>query len=922
MCILEEGDCPEACEGVVKKAEDKKQDETKDDEEVKSGNIEVTVERESSERNIPGVGTIVVDPVKFSASEEVTVRSVDVKIAGLTNQSSVDSIWFERDGVQVSTVKRMNSDKVTVSFKNGWLTVKKNETLDFVVSLEGGDAGAIVEFEIVDIDSTAKSPKIREGRTTTLRTSKYNVAAFTFNWTTGNDTTYEMSSNFFDFGEFDIENTSTTKDNKTLVVKSITLKNNWTANTEDLTDYQIVRDGKVVSKSYSIDGKTVTIAMNDEIDAKVTATYYLQAKINEIERENSTYQFVVKSNTDIIIDEANGFRSTNTGTFNSELSTYTVKGGEFTIVSNTEKTSVDTTAEQEVVVAEWVIKANEEATIEDSDDTGAPRSRKVSFHIAGDFRNVQDMWLSVNGAKKVLEMDEAKTKAGLEEEITLKKGENTVKLVVKTVKSAELTGNKDVTFTDKSITSSNFYSKGEYASNNEQFDFHATAGSIKVAKVNIKNAEIYIKKVYFDPVRLVANGSSLNTTVFSGKIVNDSDLDVRLTEVVMTGNGDNLVGNDNILIALYVDGDSVSSSDRKIKNGSTTVKFNRFSNVIIPAHDSKDIEVAVDTYTINETMLGATDKKSITLSMEITTKEGNNTATGSVSTLGTIELMPAAKVTTSDSANLSNKTIQKNSIVKVAEAKMDVKYAGVVVTGMAITGSDLSGEIISSMEVEYFKKDGSSYRSMGTFEIGNKAGQKTDTEWKGDKSISLDEGTYTFVINAQIVNKDITSPVSFTVNGVEFYFDEEPSTWSIKSYSSEVTYRVVNVVPTISKVSSTTDSMTIQLMKKSSTDDDFTVTGFTIKNNSSTGNVAVSIKKGQTVLWSGSANAWDDIVINFANKVLVSDKEQFTISIDRGAEAKQVKLTLKEITYDGGSLTEEDWLKSDGTSDYVITYNN
>ena len=90
MCILEEGDCPEACEGVVKKAEDKKQDETKDDNnEVKSGSLTVSFEESDTKKDVPSNGTVIIDTLNFKANEDVTVRSITIATDGMTKQDAI-----------------------------------------------------------------------------------------------------------------------------------------------------------------------------------------------------------------------------------------------------------------------------------------------------------------------------------------------------------------------------------------------------------------------------------------------------------------------------------------------------------------------------------------------------------------------------------------------------------------------------------------------------------------------------------------------------------------------------------------------------------------------------------------------------------------------------------------------------------------
>jgi hypothetical protein len=68
---------------------------------------------------------------------------------------------------------------------------------------------------------------------------------------------------------------------KNVLIKSITFKVEGPI--ENLSNFRLLRDSKEVSSKYTIDGKSLTFAVNDQLDSGKAATYKVTAEPTNIE---------------------------------------------------------------------------------------------------------------------------------------------------------------------------------------------------------------------------------------------------------------------------------------------------------------------------------------------------------------------------------------------------------------------------------------------------------------------------------------------------------------------------------------------------------------------------------------------------------------------------------------------------------------
>jgi hypothetical protein len=119
-------------------------------------------------------------------------------------------------------------------------------------------------------------------------------------------------------------------------VKSLTLRQKKAASLTNLHNVVVERNGVVVSNGYSVNGKDLTIMLNDLINKDTTsAQYTIKSIITNVETSGDEYQFELRNTSDFnAIEKDTAFRTSLTGTAYT-FGTYTIAGGELTFARDT-----------------------------------------------------------------------------------------------------------------------------------------------------------------------------------------------------------------------------------------------------------------------------------------------------------------------------------------------------------------------------------------------------------------------------------------------------------------------------------------------------------------------------------------------------------------------------------------------------------
>jgi hypothetical protein len=277
-CALGSTGCPAKC------ADAEKQESTINPYEgVQAGDLNIAVSTSSSVTSIPTNGVIKVAELAVKASENIQLQSLDVTRLGLSQNKGL-KVWLEKDGRRITSSSSFFGDSVAnLSFNNGGYVVNGNETLDLVVSLSG-DAGSELQFKVGNVVSSSKSTSVSPDTTGVFRTANYSVTTISVIEKASNRNYDVAKDASFSFGEFQLINNSAASMEKDAMIKSITFKVNVNGGSiENLSQFKLLKDSKEVSSKYTVDGKSVTFAVNDILESGKSATYKVTAVPTNIE---------------------------------------------------------------------------------------------------------------------------------------------------------------------------------------------------------------------------------------------------------------------------------------------------------------------------------------------------------------------------------------------------------------------------------------------------------------------------------------------------------------------------------------------------------------------------------------------------------------------------------------------------------------
>jgi hypothetical protein len=326
-----------SCPAVCRDSED--EDNTPSERPEASGDLDISIpDYSSSIKSVPAVGTVIFNTLDLKSSEDVILYGISLTREGLSSSKAVKSVWFEQNGIRVSSKGNVNTDgSVTITFNNGF-TVKKTESIDLVVQLDAG-VGSQIAFRIADVDSSAKNLNIKDKVTTLYNTAAYTVASTLFARTGGTGgAEYKLGEQTsYLLGEFSISNETGTGDDKDIKVQSVVLRNGGTADLTNLKNVRVYRDSKVVSSDVKLDGKNMTIILNDTIESARKALYSIEAEITYVDAASETYSLSLSKAEDLVgVEKSTNFRTISTiETGKANLATYTVKGGKMLFTNQT-----------------------------------------------------------------------------------------------------------------------------------------------------------------------------------------------------------------------------------------------------------------------------------------------------------------------------------------------------------------------------------------------------------------------------------------------------------------------------------------------------------------------------------------------------------------------------------------------------------
>ena len=848
-CALETADCPAKCSGDGKDPEttENNKPEAKGDLEVSINDVSATIV------SIPSTGTVIFNSIDFDSSTDVILYSVKLERTGLSSKSDVSGIWFEKDGVRISSRASVLSDgTANINFNQGY-TVKSHEKIDLVVSL-ATEPGAEIAFRIVDVDSSAKNLTISKKVTSTFRTTKYDVATITLT-AKGDPATYKMGEkSSFVLGEFEIANDTATSEDKDIKVQSLVLRNNGTADLSNLKNIVILRDSKEVQKSVVVDGRNLTVILNDTIDSGRKAWYTIQAEVTYVDIDEETYEFNLRRATDVIAVEAKtNFRVTNDNEIT--MKKYTMKGGKLTLSTDSSfaKTIDAGQGYSDVVIAQGTLNVTEAVSF------------LKGFGVTGtNLGNFKKLTLEVGGYSYVLDKDNGLgTYLYTDTEIYVSRNA-TVRLIAN-ISNTATTG---ATVTIDAIKGSNFRGgadNAEYVSSSATFSSNVeVSGVLNVARVTIKNSRFSLVKTSSASTLNVVATVADEVSLFKGTLSNDQDRAIMVNKVVLTGSASSPFVGWYLDVNLYVDGKAVDNE----RFSGNAISFNSLG-IDLAAGKAVTIEIKASPVTTTADV-GA--KFSFYVSAE-GRMDGNDTATNDVYALDFSIMNEGSATVSANNSNVSAKTaFAENSTVAFAQWSTNVRDESLTLKSILLSG-DASGRDASLMKDWYVTYTRGSV-SKTVYPLKSVNTTLGDYELT-DMNEVLEPGAYVFTVYASL-GEATAANSGLKLSEVKLTFDGMVSTNA--SYTGKIDFNhivypaVVSLTNAKSYTNSTDNYFDLKITYPAKENgDNVTITKLTFNGNQN-GNVTVTSLDGTTTYGTSTAGVvtlWNPITLTQGSDITV-----------------------------------------------------
>ncbi len=515
--------------------------------------------------------------VDFTAgNEDATVRNIKISKLTLASIPSGTRIWFEKDGLRLSGKAAFSSDNTAViSFAPAFVVkAGETETLDLYVQL---DTTAGNDFQLKGEVTDASVPVASSFTTPLLQTANYTVASATFK-SVGNNLTYTDLSSPVELGKFTVNNAYTGSETRDLAFKSITLRQDGNAALSNLGEVYLERNGKKVSTAVSTDAKNITFTVNDTIKDSATATYYVKWLVDNVDNnDGDTYQFEVRKDTDVNIDEAtSGFRSTinenDSGTIKVlnglKLALYTANGSDLTFDRDASINLSKNVAKgtDDVTLLKGTISSKVPVTLEDLNLPFTITDNPTNAKVNEIFNNV---YIKIGSTVMNWAPQATDNEAKFSGIATLAAGQNDVRIYADIRDTAP-----SVTFKFNDLKLGDFVTP-EYVSN--QNTVTSSVGSISAISTVIDTTNVSINKVDGLGNTTVAQGSNdveLNSIALKVTQGNNVSVSNPAYTVTYTGSGKN-----NVFLTLYVNGNAVQTKTLDVDSGND-ITFENANGVI------------------------------------------------------------------------------------------------------------------------------------------------------------------------------------------------------------------------------------------------------------------------------------------------------------------------------------------------------
>lgn len=532
---------------------------------VVGGDVEVSLNPASAANGtqIPNNGTIRFAKVDFTAGDkDVSLNTVELKSEGLAAVASSTRVWFELNGKRLSGKAAFSSDRTAVvSFAPAYVVkAGSTSTLDLYVELST-DAGNDFQFS-GKIASSSAANNNGSFVTSTLRTATYTVAPVTFD-KGGATSTYNQSVDAVELGRFTVQNKDLSSETRDVAFQTVTLRQNGNGDLADLSDLMVERNGVKVSSEVFTNGKDVTFVLNDTVKDGATATYYIKAKVVNVQNNaGDTYEFALRNTTDLnAVEVLNGYRSTVTIT-SGTLNTYTITGSDLKLErdSSVELSRNYAKGTNNVVLLQGTITTKSPITLEDpsltyTSSTGA----NVLFDT---------IYLQIGSSTMTWSASSSTGVTGTAAFLGLATVNSSAQVKI----YAKLRDNAPAANFNLADLRLSSFAKAEYVSN--QNTVSTAVGTISAVKVTVDSTALSITRVDgLGDTKIAVGSKAVSVNGLNVAVTQGNDVQISNAEYTISGSGS---FSNNAFATLYVDGTAVST---KTISG-TGVKFDGLNKIV------------------------------------------------------------------------------------------------------------------------------------------------------------------------------------------------------------------------------------------------------------------------------------------------------------------------------------------------------
>lgn len=574
----------------------------------------------------------------------VSVNSITVKRIGLSTYSNIDKVWAEKDGVIVASKKSMNSNDESILTFSPALVVNAGQTvtLDFIVSLTGSASGNM-GLSIASASAVSSTGATVSGsfpiNSNLMSLTGYSVVNLAITDSVTATQSLKVGDEKVELGHYTLGFNGTAKD---VSVKSIMLKNNGA---EDLTkatmNLYLEQAGNKVSTSYTINGRFVTFyfptAGLDILKDDSSKIFYVKGDV--IAKENtatSSFQFVLNKSSDLVAyEKSTGFGANVYASTNSQTSADGYVISNITITSGAVSVSKKSTSPSDTTI------------IKGSDNTVLLANVRADEAISADGLNIiyKDYGFNTNQYENVRvylngilldSFDPSATSTdrsyAIDSTLTLNKGDNEVKVMVKAKTNADQLAKFKATLDNTIFTGKNpeYVVSGNSAA--ASISGTASGGIFTVAGASLTTVT---SDGYAEGKTIVKGSSDVSLGKFTVKALNDM---AKVTSISFGANvGATSTADTSIFdMKLYVDGTQVGNT---IDFGSTGANFSSL-NFDIAKDSTKSIELKGS---FDSSAVAGTDFKTV-MTVYSQDSRGTSITSGNVATTTNFHIADAGSL--------------------------------------------------------------------------------------------------------------------------------------------------------------------------------------------------------------------------------------------------------------------------------------